>query len=184
MDINLSQQLLAAATFAAEQHKYQRRSGYEPLPYINHLLKVAQGLMSCGETSDSELLLAALLHDVLEDTEITQAALAERFGASVAAIVAELTDDMRLSYDERKRRQLQGAPQLSLPAKKIRIADKAANIYDITHYPLEWSAERKVAYLDWAEKIVDRIRGTAPEIERWFDRELAEGRHILNLNNP
>lgn len=183
MDKDPAQILMAAAVFAAEQHKYQRRSGYERLPYINHLLKVTRGLMACGETGDPDLLVAALLHDILEDTELTEAALGDRFGARVAAIVAELTDDMRLPHEVRKRLQYEGAHQLSLPARKIRIADKAANIYDIAHYPLEWPHEKKADYLGWAEKIVNRIRGTSPEIERWFDRELAEGKDILNLNS-
>ncbi len=183
MNKDLTHELMAAAVFAAEQHKYQRRSGYERLPYINHLLKVTQGLMACGETGDPDLLIAALLHDVLEDTDVTEAALAARFGARVSAIVVELTDDMRLPHEARKRLQHERAQQLSLPARKIRIADKAANIYDIAHYPLEWPHEKKADYLWWAEKIVNRIRGASPEIERWFDRELAEGKNMLNLNS-
>lgn len=174
--------LLSVAAFAAEYHAYQRRAGYDRLPYINHLLKVTRGLIDCGE-SNLELLSAALLHDILEDTPVTQLELGEQFGEEVANIVAELTDDMSLEYEVRKRLQYEGISGLSVSAQKIRIADKASNVYDICHYPLDWSITRKQAYLDAAVHILSPIRGRYPNLDGWFDREIQKGTLLLADNS-
>ncbi len=162
--------LLDALSFAAVQHQYQRRGGYNRLPYINHLIKVTEALIRIEGERDRDTLLAAVLHDLLEDTEVRKNELAARYGEGVADIVTELTDDMRLPYATRKARQVEGAAALSVPARKIRIADKASNIQDIFSYPLSWSAEKKQAYVRNAMQVVDRIRGTAPALEEWFDQ--------------
>ncbi len=173
--------LLAVAAFAAEHHACQRRAGYDQLPYINHLLKVTCGLIECGETN-LELLSAALLHDILEDTEVTHMELSEHFGEEVANIVTELTDDMSLAYETRKRLQYEGVSKLSVSAQKIRIADKASNTYDICHYPLDWPVARKQAYLDAAVHILSPIKGRYPKLDAWFDREIQEGTLLLAHN--
>ena len=161
-----------ALSFAAEQHKYQRRGGYEPLPYINHLIKVTTALIQIGKEQEPATIIAAILHDVVEDSDTTVEDLTRDFGEQVAGIVAELTDDMALPYAKRKALQIERAPQLSMPARKVRIADKASNIRDIFSYPLEWSAEKKKAYLVNAIYVVDQIRGTHSALEAWFDESV------------
>lgn len=161
--------ILEALTFAAEQHKYQRRAGFEPLPYINHILKVTDALVNIGHEKDTALILSAILHDVVEDTNISFAEITEKFGHQVRSVVEELTDDMSLSYAERKRLQVQQAHQLSLPARKIRIADKASNLEDIFTYELDWPIEKKMAYLENAIQVVEKIRGSNDALEKWFD---------------
>lgn len=161
-------ELLKALQFAAVKHQYDRRGGYDRLPYINHLIKVANGLVNrCGFTEDT-LLLAAVLHDIVEDTDVTGEELAERFGHEVAAIVLELTDDMSLSYEARKQRQLETASQLSRGARIIRLADKASNIEDIFSYPLDWSLDKKEAYLKNSAQIAAIIKGEHPRLDQWF----------------
>lgn len=59
--------LIKSAEFAAEKHKFQRRKGFLRIPYINHALKVCKLLSDVGEL-DIDLLVSAILHDVLEDT--------------------------------------------------------------------------------------------------------------------
>ena len=61
------QLLLKALVFAAERHKDQTRKGKSNIPYINHPIEVAHVLSSFGET-EYDLLIAAFLHDVIEDT--------------------------------------------------------------------------------------------------------------------
>lgn len=163
--------LFDALAFAAVQHQYLRRGGYDRLPYINHLIKVTETLIRIGGERDRDLLLAAVLHDIVEDTEVTKKELASRYGEKVAGIVEELTDDMSLPRTERKARQVAGAPALSEEARKIRIIDKGSNIRDIFTYPLAWTEERKKEYVDQAEAVVDRIRGTSPALEAWFDEQ-------------
>ena len=173
-----------ALQLAAEKHKYQRRSGYDRLPYINHLLKVADALRRIGGETDPDLLIAALLHDIVEDTDVTEEDLGRQFGSRVARTVAELTDDMRLPHAERKRLQVQAAPSLSTDARKIRIADKACNILDILAYPIDWSLEKKQAYVTNAMEIVDQIRGSSPRLESWFDETVAKARQQLFNASP
>lgn len=168
--------LFDALTLAAEKHRYQRRSGYDRLPYINHLIKVCNALLRIGGETDPDLLLAALLHDIIEDTDVTEADLARRFNPRVGRIVAELTDDMRLPHRERKRLQVERATTLSPAARKIRIADKTSNLRDLLDYPVDWPAEKKWSYLTSAVEVVDRIRGASPPLEAWFDKTVAEAR--------
>lgn len=66
--MNNSLLILRAASYAAERHKNQKRKGATATPYINHPLKVAEILSVNGESENADLLIAALLHDVLEDT--------------------------------------------------------------------------------------------------------------------
>lgn len=169
-----------ALAFAAEQHKYQRRGGYDPLPYINHLIKVSSAIIQIGQEENPDIIIAAILHDVVEDSDTSYEDLAGQFGAPVADIVAELTDDMELPYNQRKALQVEGASKLSLAARKIRIADKASNIQDIFTYPLDWKEEKKIAYLENSLTIVDQIRGTHAALEAWFDQSVQFARKVLS----
>jgi GTP diphosphokinase / guanosine-3',5'-bis(diphosphate) 3'-diphosphatase len=173
--------LIKAMAFAAERHKYQLRKGVSKIPYINHPIKVAKILSECGE-SDIFLLAAALLHDVIEDTthnEIEIKGLSEiilkEFGEDVLLPVLEVSDDKSLSVEERKRLQIIRTPELSDRAKKLKIADKIINIMDIKIDPPDtWPFKRKVAYLEWAEKVVAGARGLNPQLDRMFDEVYAE----------
>lgn len=163
-------ELLEALQFAAVRHQYDRRGGYDPLPYINHLIKVTNALVNrCGEIEDT-LLLAAVLHDIVEDTGVTGEELAKRFGHEVAEVVLELTDDMALPYEVRKQRQLETADQLSKRARIIRLADKASNIEDIFSYPLDWTTDKKMGYLQNAQQIAEVIKGENPRLDQWFEK--------------
>jgi guanosine-3',5'-bis(diphosphate) 3'-pyrophosphohydrolase len=173
--------LFDALTLAADKHQYQRRSGYDRLPYINHLLKVGDALIRIGRERDPDLLLAALLHDIIEDTDVTEEELAARFNPHTARIVAELTDDMSLPYAIRKQRQVEGAARLSAEARKIRIADKASNIRDILDYPVDWPVEKKQHYVTNAVEVVNQIRGAQAALEAWFDEVVTEAKEKLDI---
>jgi guanosine-3',5'-bis(diphosphate) 3'-pyrophosphohydrolase len=121
---------------------------------------------------DTHVLIAALLHDTVEDTETTFAELEKAFGPVVAGIVREVTDDKSLPKDERKRLQVEHAGHASREAKLVKLADKICNLRDIvTSPPADWSLERKRDYLDWAKQVVDQMRGVHPHLERLFDAE-------------
>jgi guanosine-3',5'-bis(diphosphate) 3'-pyrophosphohydrolase len=171
--------LIKACVYAAEKHKYQRRKGFNQVPYINHPLKVARMLSRCGE-NDETLLIAAILHDVVEDTDASKEEITEEFGIGVSDLVLEVTDDKELPYAIRKELQVKGASTLSENAKRLKIADKICNIKDILNYPLDWSPERKLSYLDWAKEVVDGCRNISHELDRVFDETLAEGYDQLN----
>lgn len=166
-----------ALRFAAERHKTQRRKGGREVPYINHPIDVATLLATVAGVTDPEILAAALLHDTVEDTDTTLDEISAQFGETVAAIVAEVTDDCALPSDERKRIQEVEAPFKSHPARLIRIADKTSNIGDIaTHPPSSWSLERRRTYFEWGARVVGGMRGTNAALEAEFDATLAKAR--------
>ena len=169
--------IFRALQFAAEKHKHQRRKGGRDIPYINHPIAVATLLATVGGVTDTDLLAAALLHDTVEDTDTSPAELVAHFGADVAALVAEVTDDPSLSSAQRKRTQEREAGSKSSRAKLIRLADKACNVHDITwNPPPDWSIERRVEYFNWAERVVAQLRGIHAALEAHFDAVLAEAR--------
>ena len=145
--------IMRAAEFAAVKHAKQKRAGENAEPYVNHLLEVAS-LVADATDGNTDAVVAALLHDVVEDQDVTNEELAARFGASVASIVAEVTDDKNLEKGERKRRQVESAPRKSETASVIKLADKTANLRAIANSPPRWSAERKREYVAWARSVV------------------------------
>lgn len=177
--------LLAAADFAARKHKDQRRNDADTTPYINHPIAVAAMLSRVSDVSDLATLCAALLHDTVEDTATTPDELERMFGAEIRHLVMEVTDDKSLPQAERKRLQIESAPQLSHRARLIRIADKICNLSDLSGLnPTRWTLERKLAYLDWAENVVAGIRGTHLGLEQLFDATVAEKRRLFESLIP
>ena len=99
--------LVAATDFAARKHKDQRRKDSDQTPYINHPIGVAQILSKEGSVTDVDVLIGALLHDTVEDTECSFEEIEKEFGSRVKSIVAEVTDDKNLEKMERKRLQVE-----------------------------------------------------------------------------
>jgi guanosine-3',5'-bis(diphosphate) 3'-pyrophosphohydrolase len=169
--------LLQAASFAAQKHRDQRRKGSDAGPYINHPLEVANLLANVGGIDDTDILLAGILHDTIEDTETTREELEELFGARVTGFVLEVTDDKGLPKQERKQLQIEHAPHLSLEAKQVKLADKISNITDIVNNPPhDWSPDRRREYIEWGEAVVARLRGANDKLESLFDEVVRRAR--------
>jgi len=167
MDLAL---LLRALSFAAHKHRDQRRKDAEASPYINHPIALAEVLAGEGGVVDIDVLAAALLHDTIEDTATTFEELAEHFGARIAAMVAEVTDDQKLPKTERKRLQIVHAAGLSAGAKLVKLADKICNLRDVADRPpAKWDLQRRQEYFEWAKQVIDGLRGTHPQLEAAFD---------------
>jgi guanosine-3',5'-bis(diphosphate) 3'-pyrophosphohydrolase len=166
--------ILAALQFAAEKHRDQRRKDLEASPYINHPIALANVLWGEGSVRDAAVISAALLHDTIEDTQTTREELRRRFGARIASIVAEVTDDKTLAKAERKRLQVEHAPHISREAKLVKLADKICNLRDMKSSPPKtWPRSRKREYFDWAKRVVDALRGVHPRLEAIFDEAYA-----------
>jgi guanosine-3',5'-bis(diphosphate) 3'-pyrophosphohydrolase len=167
--------LLEALSFAAHKHRDQRRKDAEASPYINHPIALADVLVNEGGVTDVEVISAALLHDTVEDTATTPQELEEAFGARIARIVAEVTDDQALPKAERKRLQIEHAASISAEAKLVKLADKICNLRDVVdHPPAQWDLKRRAEYFDWAKSVVDRLRGAHPRLEKAFDEAYAK----------
>ncbi len=169
-------QLLFALTFAATKHRDQRRKDVDASPYINHPIAVATVLAVEGRIDDVRLLMGAVLHDTVEDTQTKFEELTQLFGSGVAELVREVTDDKA----ERKRLQIEHAPGASAAAKQLKIADKICNIRDIAaNPPQDWSVDRKLEYLVWAERVVAGCRGANSGLDTAFDEALGRARQLF-----
>lgn len=169
--------LLKAIAFAAEKHRFQKRKDGAGTPYINHPIQVALTLAEIGTETYVEILMAAVLHDTLEDTQTTPEELEAHFGQAVAGWVQEVTDDKRLPKEERKRLQVVLAPSKSREALKIKLADKICNVVDILHHPpAGWGSSQKLEYLDWAAQICLAARGTQAALESHLNMLIETGR--------
>jgi guanosine-3',5'-bis(diphosphate) 3'-pyrophosphohydrolase len=173
--------IFEALAFAAERHKNQTRKGEGNIPYINHPIAVTRLLSKFGETNQ-DLFIAALLHDVIEDTakgkkEIKELSdlIRDKFSENVLNIVLEVSDDKSLPVEERKHLQIIHTPKLSNVAKKLKIADKICNLIDIKdNPPTDWTVERKINYLNWAKQVVNGARGLNKELDQYFDQVYEE----------
>jgi guanosine-3',5'-bis(diphosphate) 3'-pyrophosphohydrolase len=167
----MTKQLITALAFAADKHKNQRRKDADASPYINHPIALANLLLNEAGVEDQRVLIAAVLHDTIEDTDTTEQELVRHFGKDVADIVLEVTDDKALPKAERKRLQIEHAAHISRRAKLVKLADKICNLRDITASPpADWSVDRKREYFDWAKSVVDELRGVHPGLEHLFDK--------------
>ncbi len=178
------QDILRAAHFAAERHTKQRRKGAAGEPYINHLLEVAELVSSALAEPDANLVMAALLHDTVEDTEVTKEELVHAFGSDVADLVLEVTDDKTLLKAERKRLQIVNAPKKSTRAQVIKLADKISNLRALLASPPSgWDLQRKREYFEWAKRVVDGFTAPNQMLKTEFDR-LYRNVESLETNAP
>ncbi|MSO90686.1 MAG: bifunctional (p)ppGpp synthetase/guanosine-3',5'-bis(diphosphate) 3'-pyrophosphohydrolase [Acetobacteraceae bacterium] len=162
--------VLHAADTAARWHVHQRRKGEAGEPYINHLLEVALLVAQATKGQDVNLVIAALLHDVIEDCDIPATDIAIHFNSDVAGLVQEVTDDKTLPKAERKRRQIDHAAHASARAKILKLADKISNLRALAASPPKgWSAERRLDYVDWSRHVATGLRGA----DAWLETELA-----------
>lgn len=169
-----------AAEFAAHRHNGMARKGRGSEPYINHLAEVANLLATATNGADAELVAAGWLHDCIEDTDTARAELAQIFSERVASLVAECTDDMSLSKEERRQKQIEDAPHKSPGAKLIKIADKISNIgARIRSDPTAEEREELADYSDWATQVVAGCRGGNAWLDSKFDDAVKAARALL-----
>jgi guanosine-3',5'-bis(diphosphate) 3'-pyrophosphohydrolase len=169
------QMILQAAAFAAHKHRDQRRKDAAASPYINHPIALANILANEGGITDATVIVAALLHDTVEDTETAPAELRQLFGEEVAQVVMEVTDDKSLPKAQRKRLQIEHAAHISARAKLVKMADKIANLRDIaTSPPKDWTLQRRREYFDWAKQVVDGLGDVSRLLRAAFDAAYAK----------
>ncbi|NLG84560.1 MAG: bifunctional (p)ppGpp synthetase/guanosine-3',5'-bis(diphosphate) 3'-pyrophosphohydrolase [Firmicutes bacterium] len=128
-----------AFAFAAQAHAGQRRDSGEE--YIQHPLEVAEILAEIG--MDTTSLVAALLHDVVEDTTVEMAEIEGRFGPEIALLVDGVTKLSRLSFRSTEEQQAENLRKMFLAMAKdirvivIKLADRLHNMRTLRHLPPE-----------------------------------------------
>lgn len=166
--------LMEAMCFSSEKHKEQRRKNPKQHPYINHPIRVARLLAVDAGIKDISVIIGALLHDTVEDTETTLEEIEALFGPDVAKIVKEVSDDKTLPKETRKQLQIEHAPFVSSHAKLVKLADKLDNLTDLLAItPTGWQPERVLQYFSWSEKVIAGLRGTNAPLEDKLDDVLA-----------
>ena len=118
------------------------------------------------------VLISALLHDTLEDTDATPEEIESLFGRRVRETVEELTNNPSMSGEENKQRQVDHAPSLSLNAQLVKLADRLYNIRDLRNPPPTWNREKVTAYLNWGYKLLRALRGTNAYLENALEEEI------------
>jgi (p)ppGpp synthase/HD superfamily hydrolase len=150
------EQAIRAATIL---HQDQLRKGSVPLPYISHL--IATALILSDYTQDEDTLVAAFLHDTLEDTDYTAEEMREDFGGPVTEIVLAVTEPIaasgeKLPWIEKKRlyaKQLRNGPEAAL---LVAAADKSHNFRTTVE---EYHDDHKRFITDFGPKVTERLEG-------------------------
>lgn len=150
-----------AAEFATKAHEGALRKGGK-LPYIYHPMEVA--LLVSLMTEDEEVIAAAYLHDVLEDTQVTAQELGQAFGERVLALVQAETEDKSLTWRERKGNTIYHLKHASREVKILTLADKLSNL-------------RATArdYLYMGDRVWDRFNEKRKACHQWYAKGIMEG---------
>lgn len=114
-----------AAEFAAKVHEGKVRKG-SGIPYIVHPYEAA--VIVSGLTEDPEIISAALLHDVIEDTDVTYEELLGQFGKRVADLVRAESEDKTRTWKERKSATIERLKTAERDVKMICLGDKLSNL--------------------------------------------------------
>ncbi|MFP6747815.1 MAG: HD domain-containing protein [Alphaproteobacteria bacterium] len=164
--------------FAADCHAGHRRKGESREPYVNHVIEVAELVATATKGEDINLVAAALLHDVLEDTEVTRAEMAGKFNTDIADLVHEVTNDQALTKAAQKAAQITSAPGKSDRAKILKLSDKTANFRSILNSPpRDWSVAHKRDYLEHGRQVAEGLAGK----NAWLDDQFADtARRLMN----
>ncbi len=155
---------------AAVLHKDQVRKGAVPYPYITHLYAVA--MIVADYTNDENAVVAALLHDTVEDTDYTIEELTEDFGGPVAEIVRTLTEPSAKSteYPNSAARKKQYLKQLKGGKEESLIVVAADKIHNMRSMVEEYYEDHTRFLADFGSAIENRLQ---------FYQELS---NILNRN--
>ncbi|WP_211341136.1 HD domain-containing protein [Paracoccus methylarcula] len=164
-----------ALAFAVAQHEGQIRKGPSPIAYTHHLAEVSALVAAFG--GETEVIAAAWLHDVVEDTDASINQIAEKFGPVIAELVDEVTDDPQLSKAEQRAAQIAHAPNLSLGAALIKTADQTSNMGGLVASPPNWDAEKREKYIRKAEAVVAGLK-IPNEMRRAFENAASRARRL------
>lgn len=172
--------LLRAVEFAIRKHDGQRRKASDE-PFVVHPVGVAHLLCKIADVKDCDVLCAAVLHDVVEDTAATLEDIERVFGKKTAGIVAEVSDDRTLSQRERKRAQLAGADHKSYGAALVKMADMIYNIADLMRAPPPgWTAERVQGYCVWKRAIAKKMGVVNPALSLSLEALLGTSTFVID----
>lgn len=159
-DIDLLEHPLVTKAFevASEAHAGESRgtSYHKHRNVIFHPAKVAELLQHTIDEYDPELIAAAMVHDVKEDTDMTIQDLENQLGSEVAYLVDEVSVDTNLKGVARREFQIASIDDMSWNARRLKVADCTINLLNMAFDPpAHWSVENRVNYLESRRRIID-----------------------------
>ena len=152
--------IMKAYNFAKLEHGQQQRMSGEP--YIVHPVQVAYILADIG--LDNSTICAALLHDVLEDTDITYENLKDEFGKEIAEMVDGVTKLSRLNYQSIEEAQVENYRKMFLAMGKdirvimIKLADRLHNMRTLKYLPRDRQIANAKETMELYAPLANRLR--------------------------
>lgn len=162
MDADELSTVTRAVQFASKAHENQKRK-YTNEPYFNHCASVAHLVAVAG--GDYEMIAAAYLHDVIEDTDTPIDEIEMMFGFHVAGMVRDLTDTPK-ELGNRKWRKARDRERLAAAenrVKTIKLADLVDNTSTITKYDPDFAK----VYMEEKRALLPSLRGGASWLLNW-----------------
>jgi len=150
-----------ALSYAFEKYGNLKRKAKD-IPYVIHPVRVTLILRSVGfnEFEHEELMIAALLHDLCEDTNTTLKEIDKIFGEKIVSIVDELSKPVN-AKDHKKDRWLENFKNSSKEAKIIKIADRIDNLLEMVD---DWTIQKQIAYANQARIVLKSCRDANKEL--------------------
>jgi len=147
-------------------------------PMFDHISEVASLVEEQGGTD--EMIAAAWLHDVVEDTDVTLEQVGEWFGSTVRELVDGLTDPdefASMPLELRKRAQAERIRHLSDGVKRIKLCDQLSNARRVLDKPpVDWAEDLQWTQIEGARAITLECRGLWPALDERFDAVYAAAR--------
>lgn len=149
-----------AAEFAAKAHEGALRKG-SPIPYITHPMEVA--MIVALMTEDQDLIVAAYLHDVIEDAGVVYEELEQQFGTRIARLVRRESEDKSKSWIERKQATIDRLASAGREDKLLAFGDKLSNL-------------RSTAkdYLVVGDEIWQKFRAKDKKLQAWYYESMVD----------
>ncbi len=165
---------LAALRFAAEAHRGQTVPGTDGLPYLVHLASVAMEVMGALQheavAHPTRAVICALLHDTIEDTEVTHGEVSAAFGPEVADGVLALSKDARLPKVDRMQDSLDRIRRLAPEVWMVKLADRITNLQPP---PAHWTHEKRRRYWEEAGRIRDALGDASAYLSARIEAKMA-----------
>lgn len=162
-----------ALRYSVKKHKRMDRDGDHPLPYACHPIEVLTSVRQIAGVVDEDVLCAAVMHDLIEDTDVTLPDIEKKFGLRVRTLVAEVTrrthsdDEVKgLSpeavWELRNKELIEEIGRMSPEARTIKLADRLSNIRDAQRTR---TGPKLVRYVRQTRDILNAIpRETCPSL--------------------
>lgn len=170
-----------ALAFAIEAHDAQGQTREDRFtPYWVHVVRVMERLRAVAEQPSEEVLLAALLHDVVEDTEVTVRDLSDQFGNVVAEIVADVTQSEGQAYEDYVEQIRNGTRE----ARMLKLADRWDNVSELTAMRYESFGDvSPCTYIKGSSLILDVCRDASETLATFLRQQLAIARDVFNCED-